>query len=243
MLTALKHKNNIIFINPEYKETLIKHVLNNFKGLSPISSHKGRVDQMIYEVNKERLIVKKCKRGGAVSWLGWIHTSPKKVLNEITMNQMFRKAGLNVPEIVAAKVTWYLALFKMMIIEREVQGKTLYDMAKERPLPVELVRNLATDIKKLHEAGIAHGDLNLKNILISPDLKIFFVDLSAASTSKNGIGEIARLNRSCEKLLAGKIDNRRKLVFLSNYLQSRDGLQVAIQRCEKDLRLHRLFWQ
>jgi hypothetical protein len=78
--------------------------------------------------------------------------------------------------------------------------------------------------------------------MVSNDSSLVFIDLSSASCSKNGLWEIARLNRSCEKLVPGKIDRRSKLFFLLQYCDSHGGVREAIRKCESDLRIHRFFW-
>lgn len=232
----------MLFVNPSYKDLIYGHLINDFKALSPIDRVEGRAKHGVYEISSEKFIVKRYQRGGAVSWLGQVHFTPRKVLNEIAMNQIFRKNGLNVPEIIAAKVSRTLVIFKMIIVEKQVQGTNLYDLINRNQLDNKLVRLTSSEIKKMHFSGIKHGDLNLKNIIITPTKEVFFIDLSRSAFAEDGIWEIARLNRSCEKLLPERISNRMKLIFLLGYSKTREELDKAFYICESELNYHKRFW-
>jgi len=60
-----------------------------------------------------------------------------------------------------------------------IEGKPLSTWRKESP-GMEIIRRLGEIVDRMHERGVAHGDIRNKNVLITPDGMPYLVDFSTA---------------------------------------------------------------
>ena len=104
-------------------------------------------------------------------------------------------------------------------------------------------------LRKLHEAGINHRDLNAGNILVREDKEpgIYIIDFDRAGTGMEGMHRLAnslsRLNRSIEKSCGACISVKDRLGFLRVYFNNCRVDREFIKKCERSLRIHRFFWR
>ncbi|HHT9119235.1 MAG TPA: lipopolysaccharide kinase InaA family protein [Candidatus Hypogeohydataceae bacterium YC41] len=125
-----------------------------------------------------------------------------------------------------------------------------------------IIRAVAMAVRAMHEVGLYHNDLHLKNILITmPSLgrpfKAFVIDLDKSSLHERlllsqKIKNLLRLDRSIEKFMAvGAYCNtplllRDKLRFLRDYMGS-DPSAAAWKELARRLNprytFHRLWWK
>jgi tRNA A-37 threonylcarbamoyl transferase component Bud32 len=104
-------------------------------------------------------------------------------------------------------------------------------------------------MRRLHEAGVYHADLTMKNILVTADA-VYIIDLDKARlrSSRNeheDVANLARLNRSIVKLFGPKgapITRTDKIRFLRRYLGGRERVKELSRLCGQGLWAHRLWW-
>jgi serine/threonine protein kinase len=69
---------------------------------------------------------------------------------------------------------------------RLVQGETLHDMLKRRPLDpqraVDIIRQIAAALDAAHAQGLIHRDVKPQNIIVTPDDFAYLVDFGIAET-------------------------------------------------------------
>jgi hypothetical protein len=116
----------------------------------------------------------------------------------------------------------------------------------------QVLSRLAHALKQLHQTGIVHTDLTLRNVLLDPDHRCLFIDLDGAYTVRSVsdrlcIAALSRLNRSLEKSNMGElVPLRDRLWFLKEYLgtlrHNKAFVRHILVRAARDFRLHRLFW-
>lgn len=117
----------------------------------------------------------------------------------------------------------------------------------------ELARRAVRGVRRLHDAGIVHRDLNLGNLLVR-DAEIFIIDLDGARirpavAPADRLGNLFRLDRSYVKSFggAGPLSPQERRELLAVYCGEDDSLLSAarsrIRRHKRSLAMHRLSWR
>lgn len=112
----------------------------------------------------------------------------------------------------------------------------------------------ATLLRRLHDAGLYHPDLNARNILICADGSAMIIDLDRAELLdelplSDRLGNLARLYRSFHKLgLAPEpVSDAAWGDFYAAYAAGDAALlaeaDALLARCRRQLRRHRLWWR
>ncbi len=219
----------------------------------------GRVPLIVLRVAgfPQELLVKRVRRGG---WLGPLlggATSTNRAFAEILLVESLRRAGVTTPPVLAARITRRLGLEQWVGIElvtpRVAGGTDLASWLAQgaRPAARSLVLAAAgRSVAALHAAGVVHGDLNLRNLLVDPRGEVHLLDLGAkgahAARAGKRAAELARLYRSALKLgLAPRPLTGGDVVrFLRAYRP--EGWQEDFARARAALRrtlpFHRLSW-
>ena len=87
-------------------------------------------------------------------------------------------------------------------------AQTLADILPGNPGGPELAagfwKSTGKCIRRFHDAGVWHADLNARNILLDDELRVFLIDFDRArftpGKAVNGKGNLDRLKRSLVKL-------------------------------------------
>ena len=214
----------------------------------------------------ERIFIRHFQRGGMIQKLiPDLYLGTSRPLKELWVGYRAREKGVPCAEIIAAchtKVFW--KFHRGDLVTREIKdGKDLpaYLAELKRPLKKEKIFEKRSVIKKvgeamrlMHEAGIFHGDLNLKNIILQTvdpkNIKCYLIDFDKSffrSHLKKRLKtrNLLRLNRSAEKFKKHGLPITRTdaLRFLSAYFQNPTGLKARIKdlnfQYQRRMRLHR----
>ena len=84
------------------------------------------------------------------------------------------------------------------LIMRKSNGLSLHPMIfdqPEKPIPSQVITNLATMTRRIHHAGLTHGDLHAGNIFVLADHSVEVIDLD------NMRPNLKRQDRDRERLL------------------------------------------
>jgi len=199
-----------------------------------------------------RVLVRRAVRASAASILGDKYVSAERFFHELESNAEAQKKGLSVPEIVAGRLTRSGLFWQYMFVVREVvDASNLLKAAREASPATKrkLARELGAAVRTMHDAGVYHGDLQLKNILVSGvqnGSHIHFIDFDRARfepSRDESLDEanLSRLNRSAEKFLGPSRTD--KLRFLFAYAHGdRDVAHRLARRVGRTLWLHQLWW-
>ena len=165
---------------------------------------------------RETLIVRAYRRGGFVrhflSDLYW--DRPPRPLAEVVATETARQRGVPTIEVLGAYVHWMNnGLYRGLFISRDAEGfHNLWEWLQMRPTGPTRIATLtavARAIATMHEAGIAHADLNLTNILVQPGStspQILLLDFDRAQVLSDPVPRpqrertLCRLQRSFRKL-------------------------------------------
>jgi hypothetical protein len=246
-----------ILIRPEWKDALLQDLTEDFVRVTPserkLFTH-GRTAHFSYLPRgaPARVFVRQARRGGLLgAVLGGLYLDLKRPLLELRAAALARSKGVGTPEPLAVRLTAAGPFHRFTMLTREVEDAKDLLTISAAATPSEkrlLLRQVSAEMRKLHEAGIYHSDLTLKNILMGRD-GIFIIDLDKAHIATGreearDVTNLSRLNRSVVKLFGkrGPVTRTDKLRFLRCYLGGSERLAEFSRLCAQGLWAHRLWW-
>jgi len=127
-----------------------------------------------------------------------------RVYQEIALLEYMRTCHLPVPRPIAGKISRHLGLFyrNQLLIERIPNAQDLHAYLLQQPLAVEVWTELGRIIARMHLAGVDHHDLNIENILLDQQGKLWLIDFDKCggfNPETWPVANIARLARSIRK--------------------------------------------
>lgn len=184
----------------------------------------------------ERWVVRHYRRGGFVARLlqdRYAHTTPTRPVRELAASVKARARGVATPEVVAAAIYptggWYRAdiVTRFLPDSRDLADRLFADADAERRR--QAMRLAGGLVRAIHEAGVVHNDLNLKNILISSAAtgdRAWLLDLDRAVVMRDAAAKFernlmlrrfARSLRKLEKLNGRKLKDGEREAFADGY--------------------------
>jgi|SRR5688572_21620749 len=231
---------------PELAERLIGRGLLADVPLAAIdgaaaSGFAGRGRPLLLELGGERLVAKAMLHGGLFGRLladRFAGFERARALVELLTELAAR--GVATPPLAFARARRSPSgFFRLDLATRELAGvQDGLAFLRSRPHPRirrEAVRAAARVVRALHDAGVEHADLNVKNLLVRagpPDspIQAFVIDLEKSRRSPRlepaaAVRNLERLARSAEKLgLLGTHLSRADLVRFARAYDGDDGL-------------------
>ncbi|WP_070968094.1 3-deoxy-D-manno-octulosonic acid kinase [Vibrio sonorensis] len=174
------------------------------KGLV-IGSAEGRGTTWFVETEMIPAALRHYRRGGLFGKLvkdsywfaGWEQT---RGVQEFKLLKILRSAGVNVPRPIAAQAVKSGMTYQADLLSEKVpNAKDLVAILQERALPEEIYRKIGKEIRKMHDAQVNHTDLNIHNILLDKDDKVWIIDFDKCfqqSGDEWKQGNLDRLKRS-----------------------------------------------
>lgn len=170
----------------------------------------GRGDTWIITGTDGDWVLRHYRRGGWAAkltadfyaWAGLEHSRPWR---EWRLLYSLYKEGLPVPQPLAARVQCHGLVYRGDLITRWIPDSRslasrlqIYDIDQ---LPWHAV---GACLRRFHDAGVQHGDLNAHNILIDADERVFLIDFDKSRRRAPAFGwqkaNLHRLWRSLHKL-------------------------------------------
>lgn len=214
----------------------------------------------------ERIVIRHFQRGGMIHRLiPDLYFGTSRPLKELWVGYRVKEKGVPAADIVAVchtKVFW--KFHRGDLVTGEIKhGKDLATYLKELGQPLakgkvlekrSVIKKVGELVRSMHEAGIFHGDLNLKNIILqttdSQNIKGHLIDFDKsfirAHLKENlRTRNLLRLNRSAGKFKNQGLPITRTdvLRFLSAYFQNSPDFKARLknlnQQYKKHMRLHR----
>jgi hypothetical protein len=183
--------------------------------ITPLPWGRGSVRRIQTET-RETLIVRAYRRGGFVRhFLSDIYWDrPPRPLAELVATETARQRGVPTIEVLGGHVRWINSgLYRGLLVSREAEGfHNLWEWLQMRstgPTRTATLTTVARAIATMHEAGIAHADLNLTNILIqssNTSPQVLLLDFDRAQVLCDPVPRpqrertLRRLQRSFQKL-------------------------------------------
>jgi len=156
------------------------------------------------------MVLRYYSRGGMVAHLSqqtYIYTGMEKTrpVAELTVTRELFQAGLPVPEPIAAAIWRKGPFYKAALLIRRL-SETVAMGAIINTMSLTRWRDIGSTIRRFHDYGVDHADLNCFNILLS-DTAVFLIDFDRGKIRNPSDGSqqwrernLARLKRSLIKL-------------------------------------------
>lgn len=223
-----------MLIHPDYEGRITENWFNAASWgdqARPVSSG-GRGGAWFLQAGEDRLVLREYRRGGLVakvSSAAYLYTRESQVRSfaEFRLLNHLVSLGLPVPRPVAA---WYRKIspiqYRAAIIIEKLEGTTpLADLITT--LNSESWAALGATIRRFHDAGVRHADLNCFNVLVRGG-EFFLIDFDRGiirqQASRPGwkSQNLSRLHRSLVKVNAGESDSLDQCwqEFLAGYRRS-----------------------
>lgn len=222
-------------------------------------SHAGRGERV-------RLFVREYRHGGLFGGLlGRAFFGDSRPRGEIAVTEAARDAGVRVPEILACVGRAGLVCQRWTMVQRHLDTHVdLIDWLDEtREDPSDFARRkrsvitaCARAVRRLHDAGVQHTDLHLKNIMIARngDPAPVIVDFDKSEvhsplSESRRLGSLIRLDRSVEKLnrRQERFSRTDRWRFFREYARgesySRSRIEAFLAQRARELARHRTGWK
>ena len=155
-------------------------------------------------------VLRHYRRGGFAARLSadrylWTGLGRSRPWREWRLLDFLYKAGLPVPQPVAARVLRTGLGYRGDLLTRRIRDAVSLAERLAGPAPGSVPwRALGACIRRFHDAGVWHADLNAHNLLLDPQDRVYLIDFDRSGRRAPGRGwqlaNLARLHRSLAKL-------------------------------------------
>jgi 3-deoxy-D-manno-octulosonic acid kinase len=169
----------------------------------------GRGNVIFLRDAERRWVLRHYRRGGAVAaWLGdrylWTGEDRTRAFREWRLLRRLAAWALPVPHAIAARYRRSGAIYRADLITAELDGATtLAATLRHSPLDLRRWRDVGECIRRFHERGVQHADLNAHNVLLDAGGGVYLLDFDRGRLRVRGSWEesvLARLHRSLVKV-------------------------------------------
>lgn len=171
---------------------------------------EGRGAAVFIEADGRRLVLRHYRRGGWMTRLRgdrylWQSEALTRSYVEWSLLYVMRRAGLPVPVPIAAAYS-RVARFSYtadLLTEQIPSATTLASRLRSAPLPLTDWIAIGRCLRRFHDDGICHADLNAHNVLLDESGSVWLVDFDRGQLRHPGFwcdGNLVRLRRSVEKI-------------------------------------------
>lgn len=278
--SVTQNGNDMYLLNERYKYPLMRQTIMESPAEVRAGGENvfyGRGTHLVLPVSDlkdRRLVIRHYRHGGLwgrlVGDVLWGHGRP---LKELVVAEGALERDIDTAEVVALRFRRLFGpLCRADIFTLEISGADdliafLCKLPASEILSQkkELIKCVVRAVKRLHDSGILHADLHLKNILLKKNEinKVYIIDLDKSELCPNAtgagllidqrMGNILRLDRSVEKFMAWRPDLRLitradRLRFLKLYLEEPGSREVrnwkaVARRYATHHRAHRFWWK
>ncbi|MGR5135924.1 3-deoxy-D-manno-octulosonic acid kinase [Vibrio jasicida] len=115
---------------------------------------------------------------------------------EFTLLQKLRGAGVNVPRPIAAKVEQTGLFYRADLLSEKIsEASDLVDKLQIERLSGDNYKKIGIEIRKMHDVGVNHTDLNIHNILLDSEGKVWIIDFDKCRQQSGQKWKESNLNR------------------------------------------------
>jgi 3-deoxy-D-manno-octulosonic acid kinase len=176
------------------------------------TAERGRGATHYVRTDGRSFVLRHYRRGGLAAsfssdryfWHGEQVTRP---FAEWQLTYRLHRAGLPVPAPLAARYQHKgLTYTGDIITERLNTVGSLTECLRQGALSVLTWISIGRCIRRFHDLGVCHADLNAHNVLLNEDGKVYIIDFDQCQLRKAGLwrdGNLVRLRRSLEKVTYG----------------------------------------
>ncbi len=197
-------------------------------------------------------VLRRYLHGGLLgSITGSLFLRSSRPLKELLATEAARSRGVRVPEILAAlHRPIFPGLHQGYLLTRLIpDSRDLSALLAEGREGDRWLEAAGVETRRMHEAGVWHADLHVKNVLVS-DGEVTLLDFDRARvllrvTDRDRRLNLFRFDRSVVKLslLGVVVPRESRLRFFSGYLDKTDDPERLLLMGERSQLWHRLAWR
>ena len=147
-----------------------------------IGSATGRGTTWFVELPSMQAALRHYRRGGLFGKLvedSYIYTGDESTRSyqEFELLNRLKEFGVNVPRPIAARAVKNGLIYTADLLSEKVpNARDLVAVLQENALPKEMYQKIGVEVRKMHAAQVNHTDLNIHNILIDEQGKVWIID-------------------------------------------------------------------
>jgi 3-deoxy-D-manno-octulosonic acid kinase len=171
-------------------------------------SARGRGTTWFIRAGDGHFVLRHYRRGGFIAKFSkdryWFRSEPEtRSFSEWYLTYHLHRAGLPVPAPVAARYRRTGMFYTADLITQRIENsESLAQRLLQGPLSLTQWIAVGRCIRRFHDAGVCHADLNAHNILLTPE-QVYLIDFDRGTLRKRGWwadATLVRLYRSLEKV-------------------------------------------
>ncbi|HEY6451312.1 MAG TPA: 3-deoxy-D-manno-octulosonic acid kinase [Steroidobacteraceae bacterium] len=173
-------------------------------------SEEGRGAAVFVEADTRQLVLRHYRRGGWMAHLSadrylWRGESLTRSYLEWHLLYLMRRAGLPVPLPIAAayRRSGRFGYRADLLTERIPAARSLASRLRAAPLALTAWIAIGRCLRRFHDDGVCHADLNAHNVLVDEGEEVWLVDFDRGRLRHPGLwcdANLVRLRRSIEKI-------------------------------------------
>lgn len=200
------------------------------------------------------LLLKKYRHGGALrTVLPDLFAGTKRMLGDLAASERARASGIPCAAVAGLLLARRAGpLWRGYLLTEEIADAQTLDRALAAD-PRRLAQSAVRTVRRLHDAGILHRDLNLRNLLVRRE-EVFVIDLDGARivpspTPAQRFANLSRLDRSYVKIFrdGGPLTHEHRRALLEVYVAQdaamRRALEARLGAHKRALARHRRLWR
>jgi 3-deoxy-D-manno-octulosonic acid kinase len=174
---------------------------------------EGRGGVLFIEADGRRLVLRHYRRGGWAARVSadrywWHEERSARSFLEWQLLYLMHSAGLPVPQPVAAcyRRTGRYTYSADLLTERIGGVRSLAERLLAAPVALSGWVAIGRCLRRFHEDGVYHADLNAHNVLLDEQWSAWLVDFDRGCLRRPGLwcdANLVRLRRSVEKITSG----------------------------------------
>jgi 3-deoxy-D-manno-octulosonic acid kinase len=175
-------------------------------------SEEGRGATLFIDADGRRLVLRHYRRGGWAARIStdhylWREADATRSFVEWHLLYLMRRAALPVPVPIAAcyRRTGRYGYSADLLTERLPGVRSLAARLAAAPLPLTGWVAIGRCLRRFHDDGVCHADLNAHNVLMDDEARVWLIDFDRGRLRRPGLwcdGNLVRLRRSIEKITA-----------------------------------------
>jgi 3-deoxy-D-manno-octulosonic acid kinase len=171
-------------------------------------SARGRGTTWFVRSGDSSFVLRHYRRGGFMAKVSrdgywWNGEAETRSFAEWYLTYHLHRAGLPVPVPIAARYRRRGLLYRADLITQRIDdSESLASRVAKGPLSLTQWIAIGRCIRRFHDAGVDHADLNAHNILLTPE-QVYLIDFDRGTLRKRGWWAdttLVRLYRSLEKV-------------------------------------------
>ena len=174
----------------------------------------GRGCTYTFQYGQEQFVLRHYRRGGRIASVSkdlylWTGLRSTRAWREMHLLKIMAESGLPVPSPAAARILRFGPVYRADLVTRCIPNtETLAGKITRGELPKELCLSIGACIRRFHDWGLYHADLNVHNILIDDHNLVWLIDFDRGKRCKpnprRNQANLKRLQRSLKKVWSGK---------------------------------------